>query len=207
MTKKEISNKIKVKALLETYSAKDICKIFTLIDKRIYSLHECSSDDFMQLNNEFKLLYKKSKTISDNVNDIIKLLYKDNNNKQYQLIAGFCENAIENIKSSDKNLVEITDFLKDLSNQLRFVFFPVKNYDQNLMSLKYLVANINLTLPFIQDNKKLIDNLKKIEENIAELRSLIEKIPKIINTTRRISFYYWKIRLRKNNINEYFGMP
>lgn len=187
MTNKEFNNKIKVKALLETYSAKDICKIFTHIDKKIYSLHECSSDDFLQLNNEFKHLYKKSKTISDNVDEVIQLLHKDSNNKRFKIVNNYCENAIENIKLSDKNLIEITDFLKDLSNQLRFVFFPVKNYDQNLMSLKYLVANINLALPFLQDNKGLINNLKKIEENVYEIRSLIEKIPKIINTTRKIS--------------------
>lgn len=187
MTEKELENKIKVKALLETYSTKDICKIFTTIDSKIYSLHECSSDDFLRLNNDFKQLYNQSKLISENVAEIFNILNTNKNKLLYNEIYTYCEKVIENTKTFDHNLIVIIDFLKDLSNQLRFVFFPVKNYGQNLMSLKYLIANLNLTVSYSKENSDALKSFKRIEENINGLKSLLEKIPKIVNASRKIS--------------------
>ncbi len=73
------NDKIKIKALLETYTVNDISNTFTVIDNKLLSLHECSAEDFLQLNSDFKNLYKQSEIISENVNVIFSILIKIKN--------------------------------------------------------------------------------------------------------------------------------
>jgi hypothetical protein len=101
MKEKELGDKIKIKALLETYSVKDISNIFSNIDNKLMSLHECSSDDFLKLNGDFKHLFKQSKIISDNVNLIFDLYNKNENIDSYVEIHKFYDHL--------KNQIELFD--------------------------------------------------------------------------------------------------
>lgn len=65
-----VKDKDKIEALLKTYSAKDISKTFIQIDERLVSLHECSANDFSQLNKDFKNLFNQLKVVSENIHDI-----------------------------------------------------------------------------------------------------------------------------------------
>lgn len=78
-------------------------------------------------------------------------------------------------------------FLEELSNQLRFIFFPIKNYTQNLMSLKYLIANINITQSYQDKENKIIEITTLIDQNINDLKQLSERITKSLNHLRKVT--------------------
>lgn len=183
MTDKEFNDKIKIQALLETYSAKDISAIFSSIDKKLMSLHKCSADDFLKLNDDFKLLFNQSKVISENVNSIFDIYNKKENSFLYNEIHQFYDQLKDQIEIFDNKIVVTMKFLEELSSKLRFIFFPIKNFAQNLMSLKYLIANLNLTISYNDRNV----NLNNHETKINELKQLAERISKNLNHLRKIT--------------------
>ncbi len=187
MIDKELKDKIKVRALLETYSISDITNTFTQIDNNLLSLHECSADDFLQLNSDFKSLYKQSKIISENV-EIIFDIYNTNKNKElYKEIHSFYDQLKTQADIFDQKISLTMEFLEELSNKLRFIFFPIKNFSQNLMSLKYLIANLNLALSITNDSSDITDQFKLVEEKVNGLKLLSERISKSLNHLRKIS--------------------
>ncbi len=187
MIDKEFNDKIKIKDFLETYSVKDISHTFTQIDNKLMSLHECSADDFLHLNSDFKNLYKQSKIISNNANTIFDIFNTNKNKELYNEIHSFFD-SIKNQANIFEQKTSLTmEFLGALSNQLRFVFFPLKNFGQNLMSLKYLLANLNLLLPITTDSSDIIDQYLLVEEKIEKIKLLSERISKNLNHLRKIS--------------------
>ena len=199
-----LEDKIKIKALLETYSIKEISSIFSNIDNKLLSVHKCSSDDFLNLNEDFKNLYKQSKVISDNVKTILTIFDNQENISLYNQIHDFYYELKDQIDVFD-NKVNITiKFLEELSNQLRFIFFPIKNYTQNLMSLKYLMANFNLTQSYKDQENKIIEITTSIEKIINDLRQLSERITKNLNHLRKVTkvtFSNFKQVKNQNEIN------
>ena len=174
-----------------TLSVKDISSIFFRIDEQIIELHNCSSEDFLGLNADFKKYYKQSKTISENASEIfrvltegisgdllkeLKNLYEDLKNAQVQFIA--------QLDSSLTRIKEILYFLDQL-------FLPVKNLNQDLMTLKFLLTNLKLSQSNPNSKKasalenelrnlsNIIDNLKTCclgnDKNILVIRDEIQK--------------------------------
>lgn len=187
MADKEMDDKIKIKVLLETYSVNDISNTFSQIDSKLLSLHECSSDDFLQLNSDFKNLYKQSKIISDNVNIIFDIFSTNKNKELYKEIHAFYDQLKTQADLFDQKISLTMEFLGDLSNKLRFVFFPIKNFSQNLMSLKYLLANLDLALSITEDSSSKNNVYKIVEEKANNIKLLSERISQSLNHLRKIS--------------------
>jgi hypothetical protein len=185
MSDNSLNDKIKIKVLLETYSINDISNAFSQIDNKLMSLHECSADDFLRLNSDFKSLFKHSKIISENV-DIIFDIFNTNRNKElYSKIHLFYDQLKTQTDIFDQKISLTMEFLEELSNKLRFVFFPIKNFNQNLMSLKYLMANLNLTLSISNNSSDSTEQFKLVEEKINELKLVSERISKSLNHLRK----------------------
>ncbi len=187
MIDKELNDKIKIKDFLETYSVKDISHTFAQIDNKLMSLHECSADDFLHLNSDFKNLYKQSKIISNNVNTIFDIFNTNKNKELYNEIHSFFDSIRNQANIFEQKTSLTMEFLGALSNQLRFAFIPLKNFGQNLMSLKYLLANLNLSLPITTDSSDIIDQYILVEEKIKKIKLLSERISKSVNHLRKIS--------------------
>ncbi len=187
MKNKELVDKIKVKVLLETYSVNEISNKFSHIDNNLMSLHECSADDFLQLSADFKNLYKQSEIISGNVNSIFEIYTTNKNKNLYHEIHSFYDKLKIQAEAFDQKLTITMEFLGSLSHQLRFIFFPIKNFGQNLMSLKYLLANLNLSLAISDDSSEIIEQFKLIDKNITDLKLHSERISNNCNHLRKVS--------------------
>ncbi len=79
------------------------------------------------------------------------------------------------------------EFLGELSNKLRFIFFPLKFFNQNLMGLKYLIANLNLGLSITDNSSDILEQFKLVEENVNRIKVLSGRISKSLNHLRKIS--------------------
>lgn len=98
----------------------------------------------MGLYTDFKKYYIQSKSISENANEIIKLLSEENNRNLFVEIQSLYKdlNLLEaqsnkTLNYTNRNIVTIKSLLEQL-------FIPIKNLKQNLSTLKFLIANINL---------------------------------------------------------------
>jgi hypothetical protein len=119
--------------------------------------------------------------IDKELNDKIK------NKELYKQIHSFYDSLKNQTNIFEQKIALSMEFLGELSNQLRFTFFPIKNFGQNLMSLKYLLANLNLSLPITNDPSNIINQFILIEEKIDKIKLLSEKISKSLNHLRKIS--------------------
>jgi len=187
-------NKDKIEALLKTYSAKDISKIFIQIDERLVSLHECSANDFSQLNKDFKNLFNQLKLISENITNISESFGNEDNFVLFSKIKLFCNNLYSDLVEYKKQASITNEFISKLSEQLELLFFPVKNSSQNLMILKYLLTNLKILIPTHIVNKKEVQLREK------EVNLISEKISKSLNSIQSISSTSFSVN--EPNINK-----
>ena len=187
---------IHLDSLLKTYSVKDITDLFTKIDERLISLHNRSAEDFLQLNKSYKEIYCQSNQISKNIGVVCNTSNIDKNNNLYQIINELYEKLKIQFEILDYRIVVISDQLEKLSNHIRHIFFPIKSYNQNLMSLNYLIANLKVSLSYSKESgnehleniylqtEKLIETIKLITDNIINSFNQLSKIAK--NSYKRI---------------------
>ena len=183
MVNKDNENTIHLDTLLKTYSVKEITNLFSQIDKQIISLHKCSADDFLQLNNSYKDIYNSSGLISKNVIKILKAFNKNENNNLYKGINTLYEKLNAQFEILDYKILVLSGQFEKLSNQIRHIFFPIKNFRQNLMSLNYIIANIKVSLSYTNKEWKenLENNCKKTEKNISNVKLLTDEIFNSLN--------------------------
>jgi hypothetical protein len=176
-----VKDKDKIEALLKTYSAKDISKTFIQIDERLVSLHECSANDFSQLNKDFKNLFNQLKVVSENIHDISDFFNQKESVDLFSKIKLFCNNLYSELIDYKNQATKTNDFISKLSEQLELLFFPVKNSSQNLMILRYLFTNLKILIPTNVVNKKEIQLREK------EINLISEKISRNLNSIQSIS--------------------
>ncbi|RPH31064.1 MAG: hypothetical protein EHM93_14920 [Bacteroidales bacterium] len=130
--------------LFNDISISDISSTFTGIDEQIIDLHKCSSDDFLGLSTDFKKFYNQSKGIADNANEIFNLLSEKSNRNLFVELQTLYKDLKKIQSHSHQNLSTINTNLSLIKSYLEQLFIPIKNLKQNLSTLKFLIANINL---------------------------------------------------------------
>ncbi|MHC1704421.1 MAG: hypothetical protein AB9846_10975 [Tenuifilaceae bacterium] len=158
---------------LSALSVKDISAIFFKIDEQILELHNCSSDDFLGLNSDFKKYYKQSKSISENANEIFKTLAEGGSGnlfKELQLLYKELKNSQDNfVNQLDSSLIKIKSILSSLDQ----LFLPIKNLNQDLMTLKFLITNIRLS-----NSNPVEKSTKNNDKTFTELIQIINEFKK-----------------------------
>ena len=141
------SEKSELKSLLATYSLDELVGMFSRIDEKVVDLHQVSSEDFMNLNRDFRELHGEASQISDNASYLCQFVTGTEN---AEMIAGV-EQLYQELRSNtdvlDGHIQVISDVLTRLLSRIRQSFFPIKNFRQNLTSLKFLETNYELTFP------------------------------------------------------------
>lgn len=150
---------------------KEISAIFRRIDEQLIDLLNCSSEDFLNLNADFKKYYKNAKTISENANEIFGFLSQKNNIEplnKLQLIykdLKLFSNCINEYLESSIKKIHLTHLTLD------HLFLPIKNINQDLMTLRFLMANLKLSSEsYLQQNSiEFIQNAIRQNELIDSL--------------------------------------
>ncbi len=156
---------------LSQSSSKEVIILLSDIDVKITALNESSAKDFLNLNNNLKGNYKIAENISGGAEKLFKILAgKDRN---------YLLNKLESYHTGLK--IQIDDFinyvisgariLDTIQTSLNSVFIPVKNFNQNLMTLNFLLANLKLNLTYINKQDDIVD---KINSLIFEIKSTKE---------------------------------
>lgn len=171
---------------------KNITSKFTQIDTKIIELLQCSSDDFLGLNADFKELYRSSSAISKSATDIFEILSDNDTRKMmadleelYKLLRMQHSPILATANKGINVSKEMLEMSADLHLQ-------VKNLNQNLLTLKFLLANLKITgtdsleqaSPAIEEitgnyNKHI--NQQKLREYHNDKN--LEKLQELINTS------------------------
>ena len=161
---------------LTKISIQEFIKVFVTIDEQILLLHKCSSDDFLGLNADFKRYYHQSKTISENAEKILNELTESESVDLLRDIESLYK-ELKNVQNQFSNhLVDSISMLKEMMQFLNNLFLPVKNLNQDLLTLKFLLTNIKIT------------NTTSDQQNINKLESLLRRFNDVINDFKVCSF-------------------
>lgn len=118
---------------------------FTHIDTKIIELLQCSSDDFLGLNADFKELFRSSSSLSKNATSIFDIL-SDNDTKR---MMDELEDLYKILRKSHspllKTAIEGVNITKEMLEMSSNLHLQVKNLNQNLLTLKFLLANLKIT--------------------------------------------------------------
>ncbi len=173
-----------LKSLLTAYSLKDLTAFFTRVDEQIVSLHQVSSEDFMNLNRDFRDFHGQARQISDNASYLFHYI---TGNENAEMVAGI-EKLYQELRSRteilDGHIEVISEALTRLLSRLRQSFFPIKNFKQNLTSLKFLESNYELKIPFDQEREVPPMAIQEISEQLkaqlGSIETLLSKLKQMI---------------------------
>lgn len=124
-----------------TFSITEIVKIFDQIDARILKLHECSNDDFTLLNKDFKLFYRQSKELESNASQLFSIVSGSDSSTLLQQLKSFYQQLETNQKVLGQFSKETKETFESILTSVDSLFFPLKNLSQDLMTVKFLIAN------------------------------------------------------------------
>lgn len=184
----------------------EFAEVFMGIDNQILQLHQCSSDDFLGLNADFKLYYRQAKKISDNATQIFNNL-AEKESKQFLInLEGLYESLSRvQIKFTNQLDRSIT-LLQSIADFQRKLFLPIKNLNQDLLTLKFLLANIeisNSTMSIPQNGnfKKLIKRYSTIISQFKELSLHSENNLNKLKVDVTSSLKHFE-RIKQENLND-----
>ncbi len=155
---------------LKNFPRQEIIDILGNIDGKISSLHTISSKDFLYFNQLLKQYYSSVKEISE-ANNIISLFFnkdlpaireeiKEKNNLQIQLL-----------NETDSQISDIIRLLSGIYSLFDLLIVPINNFKQNLITFKYILANLKLHLNYLE-----LGNVKELQKSISLIESRIEEI-------------------------------
>jgi len=172
--------------LLNQYTLKEIIGIFSNIDEKIMSLHQCSSNDFLNFNSQLRDYNIQVKTISENASQIFELIAGTESHSVVQEFNSFHEKLKLHVDYFEKQLTYSIGQLTQILSSLNYMYVPLKNFMQNLLTLKFLIANLKLNLSYDRSSEYetfsaelkqldgLIDNIKAIYPTIEKEIGLLK---------------------------------
>lgn len=124
---------------------KEISEQFALIDSLIVEILNCAAEDFLGLNERFKEAYLKSTTISANAEKVFTVYassYTSESVLNLKLLFKRFSQAKKEINKYADAIVKSIDEVYDI---LDTIDLHSKNINQNLLTLKFLLANLKIT--------------------------------------------------------------
>jgi hypothetical protein len=163
-----------------TFTFDDVINIFSDIDEKIISLHQCSSEDFLGLNKQFREFHNESKVISDNAQKVLDLITQDKTLEALRNLQILKEQLKTQIEKLDLFISNTNNIISGTIAGIERILFALRNLRQNLTTIKFLITNLNLEASY---NKSSDDNT---ESAITDLFSSKVSIIKDIHATEQV---------------------
>ncbi len=157
--------------ILNSIKVEEAINSFTIIDELIVQILDCSSNDFLSLNNHFKNYYNESKNIANNASRIIQTITDEKLNNSF----GQLKEVIDNFsKLSNLFTSKVDEFdveIRKTINKIENLNILHHNLVQNIVSIKLL------------NTKSAIDpnNYRHIEEQGDRIKLKLQDVEKLIN--------------------------
>ncbi len=168
-----------IENLLKALTVSEAINTFSVIDQKIVQLLECSTDDFLSLNDHFKSYHKESKNIAQNASNIIKIITNSTISDSFANLKKFGDSYDELTKIFSHHVEFLDVEIKKTANKFENLKIFYNNYRQNLHSIKVLLANLNI-------DGSAPDEENYTKEKSSEIVDIIEKIKTLVNSSDNI---------------------
>ncbi|RLD75398.1 MAG: hypothetical protein DRJ07_18115, partial [Bacteroidetes bacterium] len=168
---------------LSQESIKEVIILLSDIDVKITTLNESSAKDFLNLNNNLKGNYKVAESISGNASKLFKILAGKDRNYLLSKLDSYHTGLKIQIDDFIEYVTSGARILDTIQSSLNAVYIPVKNFNQNLMTLNFLLANLKLNLTYLNEQDKIID---RIDELVLKIKSTKEGYDSLENKINRL---------------------
>jgi len=154
---------------------KQVSSIFSDIDNKILLLHNCSSDDFASFNSRLKQYHDLVMKINSNSVNILETIDSDKTSDYYTKLNFFHYKIKKYVEHFEVKTEEQIRQLEISSSIINSMLLPLKNYKQNLITLKYLIANLKLNMLYINfsSNLEQEEDIKKVDDAIKCVLDLL----------------------------------
>ena len=171
---------IGLQSLTEHYSLEEITSIFSNIDAQVVELHKSAESDFSMFKDQFKKFNTTSEELENNLADISNILSEY---KLYDVLKDFntfYDSLKHHFFNSRNHFRDILSLIEKIQSNAENIAVPVKNFKQNLMTLKFLVANVKVNF------RDTFSEEDELQNTIEEIENLIEKIRKNLPSFARV---------------------
>lgn len=170
---------------LKQFPKDEIIETLNNIDTKISSLHTISSKDFLFFNTLLKEYYAKIKDISE-ANNSLSLFFSKNLPEITENIKDKNTTLKSYIDKSKSNNQKVIEFLSIIYASFDMVIVPFNNYKQNLITFKYILANLKLHLGYVNlsNNNELKHSVNSLEDHVDNISNQIDSI---YNKTHEVS--------------------
>lgn len=168
---------------LSEASIKEIIILLSDIDVKITALNESSAKDFLTLNNNLKENYKLAEKISNNAKQLFEILAGKDRNYLLNKLETFHTGLKFQIDGFSDSVIKGSKVLEKIQGEFNALFIPIKNFNQNLMTLNFLLANLKLNLTYLNHEEIVIN---KADQLINKIKSIKELYDDFDNKTDKI---------------------
>ena len=124
---------------------KDISDQFTKIDSLIVEILNCAAEDFLGLNERFKEAYSKSTYISSNAEEVFKAYASSYTSDSLLSLKELFKKFSQAKREANKYADLIVARIDEVYDILESIDLHSKNINQNLLTLKFLIANLKIS--------------------------------------------------------------
>ncbi len=124
---------------------KEISEQFAVIDSLIVEILNCAAEDFLGLNERFKEAYSKSTSISANAEEVFAVYASSYTSESLLNLRLLLKKFSQAKKETNKYADSIVKSIDEVYDILDSIDLHSKNINQNLLTLKFLLANLKIT--------------------------------------------------------------
>jgi len=195
MSEKRKSNNYKFS--LNKDSIKEIIILLSDIDVKITALNESSAKDFLQLNTNLKANSKIANKISSNATNLFEILAGKDRNYLLKKLDSFHFGLKLQIDDFINSVIKSAKVIDSIQGSLNAMFIPVKNFNQNLMTLNFLFANLKLNLSYNPDKEGVIKTIESVINEIKIIKDSYDSFNEKNNNVKVL------VRSVSNYLNEF----
>lgn len=191
----EESNKNAKNISLSESSIKEIIILLSDIDVKINALNESSAKDFLTLNSNLKENYKLAEKISENAKKLFEILAGKDRNYLLKKLDTFHTGLKFQIDGFSDSVIKGAKVLENIQGLFNSMFIPIKNFNQNLMTINFLLANLKLNLTYLKQEEQILDKADSLMQKIKAIKEIYDVFDNKVN----------KLKVLSNSIQTFFG--
>lgn len=188
---------------LSKESILQITELFSDIDSKVAELHVISTKDFSVFQDLFKNYHKKTKDVVGTARDLLKFYC---NLSEYEFVnesltlAKLIKDKIKNIRHT---ALQTSEKIKTTQDEIARLFIPFNNFRQNLLTVKFLLANVKLS-QYISDQSDALEMGQLVDSIIVNIQTTRNQLPEMDKNIQLLgeqtSIIYGYIQILLNNI-------
>jgi len=172
---------------VKNYKIKDIIILLSDVDNKINTLQECSSEDFLSLNDHLRKYFKKAEIISQNSSEILDII----RGEEYYVILqrlNFLQDEIKlQIFLFEERIEKSINTYEKILTNLNLLFVPLKNFNQNILMLNLILTNLKLNITFSKSGNIIDNESENIKHKISKLKTSLQEFEISLSNLKNLS--------------------